>query len=76
MTYPSLIQEENKMGKKVKSRRKASSSSSLISSTSSRRTKKFDKNAKKKLDDMKSRPNNTHGDNSEFIEKRSNVSLD
>ena len=77
LTYPSLDQEENLLEKKVKSRRKASSSSSLISSTSSLcRTKKFDKNEKKKLDDMKSRPNNTHGDNSEIIEKRSNVSLD
>ena len=76
LTYPSLDQEENLLEKKVKSRRKASSSSSLISSTSSRRTNKFDKNEKKKLDDMNSRPNNTHADNSEIIEKRSNVSLD
>ena len=76
LTYPSLNQEENKLGKKVKSRRKSSSFTSSISSTSSNsRTKKFDKDEKLGLDNINLRPKNIHADNSEIIERRSNVSL-
>ena len=64
------------MGKKVKSRRKSSSFTSSISSTSSNsRTKKFDKDEKLGLDNINIRPKNIHADNSEVIERRSNVSL-
>ena len=76
LTYPSLNQEENKLGKKVKSRRKSSSFTSSISSTSSNsRTKKFDKDGKLGLDNINLRPKNIHADNSEIIERKSNVSL-
>ena len=66
------------MGKKVKSGRKSSSFTSSISSTSSNsnsRTKKFDIDEKLGRDNINLRPKNTHADNSEIIERRSNVSL-
>ena len=73
LTYPSLNQEENKLGKKAKSRRKSSSFTSSISSNS--RTKKFDKDEKLGLDNINLRAKNIHADNSEIIERKSNVSL-
>ena len=60
------------MGRKVKIRRKSSSFSSTSSNSG---TKTFDKDEKLGLDNLNLRPKNIHADNSEIIERRSNVSL-